>query len=107
MLVGAVLAAARDRMVVLVDGFTVTVAALLASRMAPAVLDYCVFGHCSAERAHRTLLEIMQVRPVLDLEMRLGEGSGAAIALGVLRAALVLYSNMATFTQAHVSERVG
>ena len=107
MLVGAVLAAARDRMVVLVDGFTVTVAALLASRMAPALLDYCVFGHCSAERAHRTLLEIMQVRPVLDLEMRLGEGSGAAVALGVLRAALVLYSNMATFTQAHVSERVG
>jgi nicotinate-nucleotide--dimethylbenzimidazole phosphoribosyltransferase len=107
MLVGAVLAAARDRMVVLVDGFTVTVAALLASRMAPALLEYCVFGHCSAERPHRALLEIMQVRPVLDLEMRLGEGSGAAIALCVLRAALVLYSNMATFTQAHVSERVG
>lgn len=106
MLVGAALAAARERMVVLVDGFTVTVAVLLASRLAPALLDYCIFGHCSAERAHRALLEIMGVRPVLDLDMRLGEGSGAAIALGVLRAALTLYLNMATFDQAGVSERV-
>jgi nicotinate-nucleotide--dimethylbenzimidazole phosphoribosyltransferase len=107
MLVGAVCAAARQRMIVLVDGFTVTVAVLLASRLAPALLDYCVFGHCSAERAHRALLEIMGVKPVLDLDMRLGEGSGTAVALSVLRAALVLYSNMATFEQAGVSERVG
>jgi nicotinate-nucleotide--dimethylbenzimidazole phosphoribosyltransferase len=106
MLVGAALAAARERMVVLVDGFTVTVAVLLASRLAPALLDYCTFGHCSAERAHRALLEIMGVRPILDLDMRLGEGSGAAIALGVLRAALALYLNMVTFDQAGVSERV-
>ena len=94
-------------MVVLVDGFTVTVAVLLASRLAPALLDYCTFGHCSAERAHRALLEIMGVRPVLDLDMRLGEGSGAAIALGVLRAALALYLDMVTFDQAGVSERLG
>src|SRR5205807_7149893 len=67
MLVGAARAAARARMVVLVDGFTVTVAVLLASRMAPELLGYCVFGHCSAERAHRALLQIMQVQPVLDL----------------------------------------
>jgi len=105
MLVGAARAAARARMVVLVDGFTVTVAVLLASRLAPELLGYCVFGHCSAERAHRALLEIMQVQPVLDLDMRLGEGSGAALALCLLRAALALYSDMATFEQAGVSER--
>jgi len=105
MLVGAARAAARARMVVLVDGFTVTVAVLLASRMAPELLGYCVFGHCSAERAHRALLQIMQVQPVLDLDMRLGEGSGAALALCLLRAALALYSDMATFEQAGVSER--
>jgi nicotinate-nucleotide--dimethylbenzimidazole phosphoribosyltransferase len=93
-------------MVILVDGFTVSVATLLASRLAPGLLEYCVFGHCSAERAHRALLEILGVRPVLDLEMRLGEGSGAALSLSVLRAALVLYKNMATFASAGVSERV-
>lgn len=105
MLVGALLAAARARMVILIDGFTVSVAALLASRLAPAALEYCVFGHCSAERAHRALLETLGVRPILDLGMRLGEGSGAAVSLGVLRAALVLYNNMATFESAGVSRR--
>jgi nicotinate-nucleotide--dimethylbenzimidazole phosphoribosyltransferase len=105
MLAGAMTEAARARMLILIDGFTVSVAALIAARLMPGVLDYCVFGHCSAERAHRRLLERLGVRPLLDLDMRLGEGSGAAVALGVVRAALVLYTNMATFESAGVSGR--
>jgi nicotinate-nucleotide--dimethylbenzimidazole phosphoribosyltransferase len=88
-----------------VDGFTATVAAALAARLDPGVLDYCVFGHCSAEHAHRALLEHLRVRPLLDLGMRLGEGSGAALALCVVRAALALFTDMATFEGAGVSDK--
>jgi nicotinate-nucleotide--dimethylbenzimidazole phosphoribosyltransferase len=106
MLVGAVLGAAARRHLVIVDGFTVTVAAALAARIAPAVLDYCVFGHCSQEQAHRALLEYLGVKPLLDLDMRLGEGSGAALALSVVRAAVALFNEMATFEGAGVSEKI-
>lgn len=75
MLVGALLGAAERRHLVIIDGFTVTVAAALAARISPAVLDYCVFGHCSQEQAHRQLLAYLGVRPLLDLDMRLGEGA--------------------------------
>ena len=103
MLTGAILAAAARRMVVMVDGFTVTVATALAARVAPAVLDYCVFGHCSAEHAHRALLAHLNVQPLLDVGMRLGEGTGAAVALSIVRAALALFIDMATFEGAGVS----
>jgi nicotinate-nucleotide--dimethylbenzimidazole phosphoribosyltransferase len=106
MLVGAMLGSAANRHVIVVDGFTVTVAALLAARIEPRVLDYCVFGHCSAERAHRALLTYLKVEPLLDLGMRLGEGSGAAIALSLVRAAVALFSQMATFEGAGVSEKI-
>jgi nicotinate-nucleotide--dimethylbenzimidazole phosphoribosyltransferase len=105
MLTGAVLGAAARRMLILVDGFTVSVAVALAARLDPAVLDYCVFGHCSAEHAHRTLLEYLKVLPLLDLGMRLGEGSGAALALSVVRAAAALFTDMATFEGAGVSDK--
>jgi nicotinate-nucleotide--dimethylbenzimidazole phosphoribosyltransferase len=105
MLVGALLGAAAKRNLIIVDGFTVTVAAALAARMEPRVLDYCVFGHCSAEYAHRALLAYLRVEPLLDLGMRLGEGSGAALALSVVRAAVNLFTSMATFEGAGVSER--
>jgi nicotinate-nucleotide--dimethylbenzimidazole phosphoribosyltransferase len=105
MLAGALLAGAGHRALLLVDGFTATVAAALAARLAPRVLDYCVFGHCSAEHAHRALLEHLKVRPLLDLGMRLGEGSGAALALCVVRAALALFTDMATFEGAGVSDK--
>jgi len=72
---------------------------------ASGVLDYCVFGHCSAEHAHRALLDHLKVRPLLDLEMRLGEGSGAAVALSVVRAAAALFTGMATFEGAGVSDK--
>jgi nicotinate-nucleotide--dimethylbenzimidazole phosphoribosyltransferase len=67
------------------------------------VLGYCVFGHCSAEHAHRALLAHLKVQPLLDLGMRLGEGSGAAVALSLVRAALGLFTDMATFEGAGVS----
>jgi nicotinate-nucleotide--dimethylbenzimidazole phosphoribosyltransferase len=105
MLTGAVLGAAARRMLILVDGFTVSVAVALAARLDPAVLDYCVFGHCSAEHAHRALLDYLKVRPLLDLGMRLGEGSGAALALSVVRAAATLFTDMATFEGAGVSDK--
>jgi nicotinate-nucleotide--dimethylbenzimidazole phosphoribosyltransferase len=105
MLVGAILGAAHRRMLVMIDGFTVSVAAALAARIEPAVIDYCVFGHASAEFGHPALLRHLGVRPLLDLGMRLGEGSGAAVALGVVRAALALFTEMATFDSAGVSHR--
>jgi nicotinate-nucleotide--dimethylbenzimidazole phosphoribosyltransferase len=105
MLTGAILAAAARRMVVLIDGFTVTIAAALAARIDPAVLGYCVFGHCSAEQAHRALLADLNVQPLFDLGMRLGEGTGAALALSTVRAALALFTDMATFAGAGVSEK--
>ena len=105
MLTGAVLAGAARRTLILVDGFTVTVAAALAAKFAPGVLDYCVFGHCSAEHGHHALLEHLQVQPLLNLGMRLGEGSGAAVALSVVRAAVALFTQMATFEGAGVSNR--
>ena len=106
MLVGALLGAAAHRSLIIVDGFTVTVAAALAARIEPCVLDYCVFGHCSAEHAHRALLSHLRAEPLLDLGMRLGEGSGAAVALSVVRAAVDLFTRMATFEGAGVSERI-
>lgn len=106
MLVGAVLAAAARRCLVVVDGFTVTVAAAIAARLQPRALDYCVFGHCSAERAHRALLAQLGAEPLLDLGMRLGEGSGAALALPVIRAAVALFNEMATFEAAGVSGKL-
>lgn len=105
MLVGALLAAAARRMLVIVDGFTVTVAAAIAARVDPRVLDYCVFGHCSAEHAHRALLGRLEVTPLMDLGMRLGEGTGAAVALSTVRAALALFTEMATFEGAGVSDK--
>jgi nicotinate-nucleotide--dimethylbenzimidazole phosphoribosyltransferase len=105
MLVGAMLGAAARRMLIVIDGFTVSVAAALAARIDRNVLDYCVFGHCSAEHAHRALLTHLEVKPLLDLGMRLGEGSGAAVALSVVRASLGLFTDMATFEGAGVSEK--
>jgi nicotinate-nucleotide--dimethylbenzimidazole phosphoribosyltransferase len=105
MLAGAALAAAARRMLILVDGFTVTVALALAARLDARVADYCVFGHCSAEHAHRALLRRLEAQPLLDLEMRLGEGTGGALALSTVRAALALFTDMATFESAGVSEK--
>ena len=103
MLVGAILAGAQAGMLVLVDGFTVTAAAAAALAIEPAIADSLVYTHCSAERGHAALLAHLGVRPLLDLGMRLGEGSGAAVALPLVRAAAALCAEMATFQSAGVS----
>ena len=103
---GAILGGAQAGLPVVIDGWIVSVAALAAVRMNPAVLDYLFFAHQSAERGHRLLLETLEVQPILNLSMRLGEASGAGLALGILDAALCIYRETATFTQAGVADRV-
>jgi nicotinate-nucleotide--dimethylbenzimidazole phosphoribosyltransferase len=99
---GAILAARVGRVPVILDGFACTAAASVLFAMDSGSLDHCIVGHCSAEPGHRRLLDVIGKRPLLDLDMRLGEGTGAAIALGVLRAAIACHTGMATFGQARV-----
>lgn len=95
MMAGAVLATARAGVPVLVDGFIGTAAALLAVRLAPAARDYCLFAHASAEAGHRLMLEALNARPLLGLDMRLGEGTGALLAVPLVQAACALLSQVA------------
>jgi nicotinate-nucleotide--dimethylbenzimidazole phosphoribosyltransferase len=104
---GAIIAAAQRRIPILVDGFIVSVAALTASRLNPSCRPYLVFSHRSAEQGHRLVLDALDARPLLDLDLRLGEGSGAAIALPILRLACALHNGMATFAEAAVPGRAG
>jgi nicotinate-nucleotide--dimethylbenzimidazole phosphoribosyltransferase len=103
MLAGAMLAAAEARMTLLIDGFIVTAALLVAARVSPAVLDYCVYAHCSDEAGHRLQLDWLGGKPLLDLGLRLGEGTGAALALPLLKAACGFMSEMASFESSGVS----
>jgi nicotinate-nucleotide--dimethylbenzimidazole phosphoribosyltransferase len=96
MMAGAILGAAQTRSVLVVDGFIVTAAALVATRLAPGVLDYCIFAHRSAELGHAAMLDILGAKPLLDLDMRLGEGTGALLAVPILRAAAALLSDVAS-----------
>jgi len=100
---GAYLHAASSSIPVLVDGFIAGVAALLAVRLQPACADWLLFAHRSAEPGHRVVLEALQARPILDMDMRLGEGSGAALAVPLLRSACAIHSDMATFSEAGIS----
>lgn len=102
-MVGAVLQAAAERRVVVVDGFITTAAVLVASRLVPAVLQYCVFAHRSGEKGHTRLLSHLGAEPLLDLGLRLGEGSGAAMAWPLLVSAEVVLADMASFESAGVS----
>jgi nicotinate-nucleotide--dimethylbenzimidazole phosphoribosyltransferase len=106
-LVGVMLAAASQRIPVVIDGFIAGAAALVAFRMNPLVRDYCFAGHVSVERGHRVILEQMKLVPLLDLQLRLGEGTGAVLALHIIEGALRAHSEMATFAEAGVSEREG
>ncbi|MEM7733349.1 MAG: nicotinate-nucleotide--dimethylbenzimidazole phosphoribosyltransferase [Pseudomonadota bacterium] len=101
---GAILRARVARVPVILDGFICSVAAASLHHMEPAVLDHAVAGHLSSEEAHGRVLRKLGKTPVLSLGMRLGEASGAAVALGVLRAAVACHSGMATFAEAGVSE---
>jgi nicotinate-nucleotide--dimethylbenzimidazole phosphoribosyltransferase len=105
-LVGAVLQAARERRVIVVDGFITTAAVLVAQALAPAVVGYCVFSHHSAERGHGVALAYLAVRPLFEMGLRLGEGSGAALAWPLLQSACLLLREMASFDSAQVSGAV-
>lgn len=102
---GAILAARLQRVPVLLDGYVATAAAAVLFAMDPKALDHCMAGHCSAEPAHRKLLAKIGKQPLLDLGMRLGEGSGAALAAGLVKAAINLHNDMATFESAGVSDK--
>ncbi|MBF6033900.1 nicotinate-nucleotide--dimethylbenzimidazole phosphoribosyltransferase [Pseudomonas sp. P155] len=104
-LVGAYLAAAQEGVAVLVDGFICTVAALVAVRLNPDCREWLLFGHRGAEPGHRHVLETLKAEPLLELGLRLGEGSGAALAVPLLRLACDLHGQMATFAEAAVADR--
>jgi nicotinate-nucleotide--dimethylbenzimidazole phosphoribosyltransferase len=100
---GAILAARRNRIPVLLDGFVATAAVVPLTRLNAAILEHCRAGHVSAEKAHQDLLGELGLDPLLDLNMRLGEASGAGVAILLLRAALACHGGMATFAEAGVS----
>jgi len=106
MMAGAMLAAAQRRLLVLVDGFICGAAALVAARIAPAFLDYAVFSHLSREPGHRLQLAALGVEPLLDLDLRLGEGTGAALAWPLVRAACAFLNEMASFESAGVATKL-
>lgn len=100
---GLILGAAGRNLPVVVDGFISSAAALVAMRLREPVGDYLFFSHCSAEAGHRTFFERLGIKPILDLDMRLGEGTGAALAMDVIEGAVKIYNEMATFDSAGVS----
>ena len=102
MMVGAFLKAAELGMLILVDGFIAGAALLVAYKLHPQVLDYCVFSHVSSEQGHQALLQQFNAKPLLNLELRLGEGSGIALAYPLLQSALLFLNEMATFAEAGV-----
>ena len=107
MMTGAMIGAAQNQRLVLVDGFISTAAALAAIRIAPAVGQYLVFAHASAEPGHAILLDALDARPLLSLEMRLGEGTGALLAWPLVQAAAGMLREMASFDEAGVSGPAG
>ncbi|MCS6179263.1 nicotinate-nucleotide--dimethylbenzimidazole phosphoribosyltransferase [Shewanella baltica] len=99
---GAMLAAAERKMLVVVDGFIATAAALVAVQIAPNVRDYLIFAHQSDEQGHLRMLEFLQAKPLLSLGLRLGEGTGAALALPLIQASVNFYNQMASFSDAGI-----
>jgi len=105
-MLGAIIAARHNRIPVIVDGFVATSAAAIAQAVAPGSIDHCIFAHTSAETGHKRALEHMSKTGLLDLGMRLGEGSGAALGAVLCKTALHLHKNMATFAEAAVDEKL-
>ena len=104
-LAGLYLGAAKNRMVALVDGFIATAAALSAIKLCPLLKDHLIFSHLSEEPGHTLVLKKMGARPLLSLDLRLGEGTGACLAMALIDAALACHNQMATFASAGVSEK--
>ncbi|MFA0964925.1 nicotinate-nucleotide--dimethylbenzimidazole phosphoribosyltransferase [Roseivirga sp. BDSF3-8] len=103
MMTGAYLQAAASGMVILVDGFIATAALAVAYALQPAVREFCVFAHCSGEAGHEALLRWIEAKPLLHLGLRLGEGTGAALAYPLVKSAVAFYNEMASFESAGVS----
>lgn len=105
MMAGALIQAASDRRILLMDGFIASVALLVAERLAPGVVQYAVFAHHSVEPGHAQLLKLLNAEPLLAMQMRLGEGSGAALAYPLLQSACAIINEMASFSDAGISEK--
>ncbi len=103
---GIILGAASKRIPLIVDGFISTVGALVAYKLEPKVKDYIFAAHCSVEKGHIVVLKHMGIRPILDLNLRLGEGTGAALAMGIIEAGVKILTEMATFQNAGVSGKI-
>jgi nicotinate-nucleotide--dimethylbenzimidazole phosphoribosyltransferase len=103
---GGILQAASDRMIIMIDGFIATVAYLTAQEIEPSVKEYCIFCHQSGERGHAALLEYLKVKPLLNLDMRLGEGTGVAMAFPIIQSAVNILNEMVSFESAQVSDKI-
>ncbi|GAA3584003.1 nicotinate-nucleotide--dimethylbenzimidazole phosphoribosyltransferase [Snuella lapsa] len=106
MLCGAILKAAELRMTILIDGFIVTAALLSAQAINPNILDHCIFAHSSSEQGHTKMLDFLNVTPLLSLNLRLGEGTGSALAIPLVQAAVNFLNDMASFEDAGVSTEI-
>ena len=104
---GIILASAAHKIPMVIDGFISGAAALIAYKLEPKVKDYMIASHCSVEKGHRIALNFMGLKPLLDFEMRLGEGTGSALGMSIVEAAIKILTEMATFQSAAVSERMG
>ena len=102
--IGAMLRAAEHHMVILVDGFIMTACMLAASQLYPEILAYAVFGHCSNEEGHRDMLNLMNAEPLLSLNLRLGEGTGALCSYPIIDSSIRMMNEMNNFDNAHITK---
>lgn len=102
--VGGMLRAAEQGMVIIIDGFIMTNCVLAASRLYPAVLEYCIFGHQGDEAGHKLILDYLHAQPLLNLGLRLGEGTGAICAYPIIESAIRMINEMSSFQQAAVTK---
>ena len=104
MAIGAMLQAAELKMIILVDGFIMTNCLLAAARLYPEVTDYAIFGHCGDEHAHAKMLQIMGAKPILNIGMRLGEGTGALCAYHIIESSVRMINEMNNFENANITK---
>jgi nicotinate-nucleotide--dimethylbenzimidazole phosphoribosyltransferase len=105
-LCGAILAACAKKIPVVIDGFISTAAALIAFKLAPKIKNYLLASHCSVEKGHKIILRHIGLEPIFDLQLRLGEGTGAALAMNIVEASVKILTQMATFKSAKVAQKI-
>jgi nicotinate-nucleotide--dimethylbenzimidazole phosphoribosyltransferase len=106
MMAGAYLRAAKENMIIVVDGFISTAALLIAYELQPQIIGNCIFAHSSGEKGHQLMLDFLNAKPLLDLGLRLGEGTGAALAIPLVQSAVNFLNEMASFESAGVSNKI-